>query len=438
MKHIQLNKWFIATLGILVLAVSCVDEPYKYKIASGVPEVYYVRPAGAAADTLLTGAYMGNSLCIVGSNLRSTYRVLFNDCEAILNSSYITDNTLLVDVPNSIPGEVSDNIYLITKQQDTVKFPFSVLVPGPVVSEMSCEWAEEGSVASITGDYFIDDPNVPLTLVFQGNKQAQIQSFNKNRITFVVPDGAAEGPVTVSTVYGSAVSTFHYKDSRGILFDFDTDPRLKNHGWHPQFIGSDETSLSGNYLRLGDGNTTMDDNVWADGTFSFEYWPGDWDNPVTYADSPRLTDIVDFSDWENMLFKFEMNVPASNSWSAGMLQIIVGGIDKITGGGAGATDIYGNTLAGANNTFFNNNTLPRGLYQPWAGAEGGIFNTADEWITVTIPYKSFVYGSDGTQATGKITAADFSSLTLFVWKGVGGIQCTPIIKIDNIRAVPNK
>ena len=437
MKHSTLKNWFIATLGVLALAISCVDEPYKYQVASGVPEIYFIRPAGTAKDTLLTGAYMGNSLCIVGNNLRSTYRVLFNDCEAVLNSSFMTDHTILLEVPNKIPGEVSDNVYLITKQQDTVKFPFQVLVPGPVVSEMSCEWAAEGSVATISGDYFIDDPNVPLTLTFPGNKQAQISSFSKTLLTFTVPEGAAEGPVTVKTVYGSVESAFHYKDSRGILFDFDTDPRLKCHGWHNAlFIGSDETSLNGNYLRLGDGNTVMNDEAWADGQFSFEYWPGDWDSPVTYADSPRLTELVDFTDWENMLLKFELNVPASNPWSAGMMQIIVGGVDKITGGAAGATDIDGNTLAGANNTFFNNNTLPRGLYQPWAGV--GSFDTGGEWITVTIPYKNFVYASDGTQASGKLTASDFSSLTLFVWKGVGGSECTPIIKIDNIRAVPNK
>ena len=183
---------------------------------------------------------------------------------------------------------------------------------------------------------------------------------------------------------------------------------------------------------------TLDaDGGWNDGNFSFEYWPGDWDDPVTYADSPRLTDFVDFSKWESMSLKFELFVPSANPWMSGSMQLIVGGVDKITGGAAGAVDIDGNTLAGANNTFFNGNSLPRGLYTPWVTT--GTFDTADEWITVTIPYANFIYGSDGSSATGALSASDFTSLTIFVWSGGNkGTDCQPVIKIDNIRAVSNK
>ena len=119
------------------------------------------------------------------------------------------------------------------------------------------------------------------------------------------------------------------------------------------------------------------------------------------------------------------------------MQLIVGGVEKISGGAAGATDIYGKTLAGANNTFFNGNDLPRGLYTPWAAT--GSFDTGDQWITVTVPYSNFIYGSDGTISGGSLTAEDFTSLTIFVWSGGNkGTECKPIMKIDNIRAVPNK
>ena len=61
-------------------------------------------------------------------------------------------------------------------------------------------------------------------------------------------------------------------------------------------------------------------------------------------------------------------------------------------------------------------------------------------MTVTLPYSNFIYGSDGTSATGpSLTAADFTSLTIFVWSGgYQGTDCSPVIKIDNIRAVPVK
>ena len=440
MKNIlsRLSIYAAAVLVTIAGLTACEDEPDRFELADGLPTVYYVRPVKAAqADSLLTGAYMGNSICIVGENLRSVYQLDFNDVTATLNNSYITDNTLLVDVPNEIPGEVSNAMYLITKNRDTVKYEFSVLVPGPTLSSMKNEFAPAGSASAVYGDYFVDDPNVPIQ-VFIGNANCDIIDFTKGAINFKVPaDAVPDSPVKVKTIYGEVTSVFHWQDARGSLFNFDNDPHPTNHGWHAMVIETDETALSGNFLRLGAPDVTLPaDAAWDDGHFSFEYWPGDWDSPVSYSDSPRLTDFVDFSNWEKMSLKFEMLIPSSNPWMAGAMQLIVGGVDKITGGADGP-DIYGNTAAGANNTWFNGNSMPRGLYAPWVAT--GSYDTGDEWITVTVPYTNFIYGSDGTVATGKLTAADFTSFTIFVWSGgTVGTDCQPVIKIDNIRAVPNK
>ena len=441
MKNIitKIGLYTAAAFAMALGLTACEDEPDRFELSDGVPTVYYVRPVKAsAADSLLTGAYMGNSICIVGENLRSVYKLDFNDIPATLNNSYITDNTLLVDVPSEIPGEVSNMMYLITKNRDTVKFDFNVLVPGPSISSMKNEYAPAGSSTVLYGDYFVDDPNVPIQ-VFVGDKEARISNFTKGSIEFRVPDDAVENtPVTVKTIYGEVKSVFNWKDSRGMLFNFDDDPHPTNHGWHSQVIETDDTAISGNFLRLGDPAVTLDaDGGWNDGNFSFEYWPGDWDDPKTYADSPRLTDFVDFSDWQNMSMKFEFFVPSANPWMSGSMQLICAGVDKITNGGDGVVDIDGITTAGANNTFFHDGPLPRGLYTPWVAS--GSFDTGDEWITVTIPYANFIYSEIGAVATGSLTAADFTSLTIFVWSGGNkGTDCQPVLKIDNIRAVPNK
>ena len=441
MKNIitKIGLYTAAAFAMALGLTACEDEPDRFELSDGVPTVYYVRPVKAsAADSLLTGAYMGNSICIVGENLRSVYKLDFNDIPATLNNSYITDNTLLVDVPSEIPGEVSNKMYLITKNRDTVKFDFNVLVPGPSISSMKNEYAPAGSSTVLYGDYFVDDPNVPIQ-VFVGDKEARISNFTKGSIEFRVPDDAVENtPVTVKTIYGEVKSVFNWKDSRGMLFNFDDDPHPTNHGWHSQVIETDDTAISGNFLRLGDPAVTLDaDGGWNDGNFSFEYWPGDWDDPKTYADSPRLTDFVDFSDWQNMSMKFEFYVPSANPWMSGSMQLICAGVDKITNGGDGVVDIDGITTAGANNTFFHDGPLPRGLYTPWVAS--GSFDTGDEWITVTIPYANFIYSEIGAVATGSLTAADFTSLTIFVWSGGNkGTDCQPVLKIDNIRAVPNK
>ena len=81
----------------------------------------------------------------------------FNDKKAVLNTSYITDNTLFVQIPSDIPDEVSDKIYMITQAHDTLTYDFHVVIPAPVVTAMKNEWVKVGEDAVITGQYFIDD-----------------------------------------------------------------------------------------------------------------------------------------------------------------------------------------------------------------------------------------------------------------------------------------
>lgn len=80
---------------------------------------------------------------------------------------------------------------------------------------------------------------------------------------------------------------------------------------------------------------------------------------------------------------------------------------------------------------------PRALFRPWTAT--GSYDTGDKWVTVTVPYSEFIYNSDGTVNTFDIKPETFTSLTIFVWSGgVTGTACNPVIKIDNIRAVPYK
>ena len=236
-----------------------------------------------------------------------------------------------------------------------------------------------------------------------------------------------------------------------MLFDFDTPWKeggdvLGNNGWHARTITSDGTSLSGNYMVLGE--TAMGaDGGWNDGNFSFEYWPGSWQDPETYSSRPRMQDLADFSDWKNMSLKFEMCIPKDNSWSAAPMQIYFGSVSQISNGAAGVQDIYGNVLAGANNTFFHDQgKLARALYMPWQNTDDKTYNTEDKWVTVTIPLADFVYDYDGNKGLSYTGVNDFSAFNIFVVKGAyndasvlpTGVDCNPIIKIDNIRVVPNK
>ena len=319
---------------------------------------------------------------------------------------------------------------------------------------MSNEWAAPGEEVTIKGDYFLDYDNSHLTIKVGDNYTIPYEDLkiSQNSIRFNMPeDMPKHEPITITTINGTTKAGFRYMDNRGMLFDFDTPWKeggdvLGNNGWHNRTITSDGTSLSGNYMVLGE--TAMgSDGAWNDGNFSFEYWPGSWQDPETYSSRPRMQDLADFSDWKNMSLKFEMCIPKDNGWSAAPMQIYFGSVSQVSNGAAGVQDIYGNVLAGANNTFFHDQgKLARALYMPWQNTDDKTYNTEGKWVTVTIPLADFVYDYDGNKGLSYSGVNDFSAFNIFVVKGAyndasvlpTGVDCNPIIKIDNIRVVPNK
>lgn len=418
---------------------ACADEPYKYEIADGTPTIRYIRPVDvASADSLLTGAYMDNEICIVGENLRSIVEMYFNDQKAQLIPSLITDHTLLVTVPGNVPGEVFDKIFMKNNKGEITEYDFKVLVPGPKILTMDNEWAPAGDVQHLYGSYFIDDPNVPITLKIAG-VEVPIDEFTDSKITFTVPAGLPEGDVEVSTVYGSKKAYFRYKDSRGMITNFDNPDGFADNsgtkgivpqGWNLAVIYSNEGGIDGCYAQVGDGSTTMPaDGGWTE-AFKISWWCGNWGgNPLGITEGAgvpvrNLFPAGYFAEPQKLAVKFEFCVPASNPWKAGALQVI-----------------FANNKTCANESWQNNTyiqdaaSLCRGLYAPWSAS--GSFDTNGKWITVTMPIENFTYNMDGTAGTVPVDAESFDSFTIWpVSGGVGGTECTPILRYDNIRIVP--
>ena len=114
-KIYRISRWVLCAALItcqVALFTSCEDEPDKYEISDGTPTIRYIRPVNIeSADSILSGAFMDNNICIVGENLRSITKMFFNDQEAKLVPSLITDNTMIVTVPSQIPGEVQQDLH---------------------------------------------------------------------------------------------------------------------------------------------------------------------------------------------------------------------------------------------------------------------------------------------------------------------------------------
>lgn len=448
----NISKWLILPVmaAMTFPMVSCEDQPDKFELTGGVPTIDYVRLTTAeSADSLITGAYMSTSVCLVGHNLTSIQEIYFNDRQAVLNTSYITDRTLIVTVPSTIPVDVTDQITMHTADGRTVTYPFQTLVPAPSITTMNNEYLEGGKAGVIIGDYFVDNDEVPLSLSISG-VPIEIESNDQYNIYFTMPDDIPEGEIVVTTRYGTSISKFHYKESRNMLFDNWGDTsvpgtNLGNTGWATPQIISDEYSIDGPYLQFGDGTTEIDESataVWPQTLFEFDYWPGSWDTPEKFEGegaSIRLSTLFNVADWQNMALKFELYVPSANSWSSGALQLIFSADEQVTigtGNNLWWRDMSEDALAGY---ALAGENYGRALYRPWS-TSGGSYNTADEWVTVSIPLDtSFGYYLDGSAASKGLDEKHFSGFTMMLYSGgAAGTVCKPILKIDNVRVIPYK
>lgn len=418
-----LTAAFLALTGIAT--VSCEDQPDKYEIADGKPTVHYIRsPYLATADSLMTGAYMGNTICIVGDNLRSIIEMYFNDQPAVLNTSYMTDNTILVTVPNTLPVVPTDKIYMVTSGKDTVSYDFSVLIPEPDVRTMSNEFAAPGEEVTVYGDYFLDYDNAPLTITMTGGLEVtDIKSITKTAITFVIPAGAEPGKITVTSKYGSSTSRFYYHEagSKGaMLFDFDDDgdeALAAGAGWRAGNVRKDEHSLEGGYLYLG--KTTIEGSAWKEDEYAFNYWPSAESNLSTIPSVAKL--LAATKDVNDLTLKFEVQIPSASPWSALGMQLMFTTLEQVSS-------------SNSTNGYYTNADLPRGIWNAWA--QTGSYDTTDKWVTISVPIANFNKTHMGAVCDTKFTADHIKGFTIFVYQGgIEGEPCAPEFFIDNIRLV---
>ena len=409
---------------------SCEDYPDAFVLADGKPTVHYVRYADQ--DVLIDQAYMGEVVCFVGENLCSVRELLFNDQKAVLNTSFMTENTLIAAVPGNLPKVKTDRVYMITKGQDTVTVDFKVMLPAPQLKSMSCEYQPQGTDVTIYGNYFTE----PMTVVFENGNGAEVTSFKSVSMTeavFTIPADAKPGKIKLTTESGVALSPFMYLDNRGLITDFDGGTDVVPQGWNFSGTYSSEGGISGNYVELKSASAMTADGAWNE-DFKIDFWCGNWNgDPMGITSGPGvpICNIIDFTNWQNMALKFELYIPSSNPWMAGAMQLIFCSAERA------ANDSW------QNNTFLHTSAdggldLCRGLYRPWETT--GSFDTGDKWITVTVPFSEFTYNANGSAGAVPLSKPeDFATFVIWPWNGgLAGAECTPIFRIDNLRAVPAK
>lgn len=396
-------------MSLLLSMNACKDDAHTFELTDGIPTIRYVRvPDETVSDSLLTSAFLGNSIAIIGQNMTSVSEIWFNDQKGVLNTSFITDNVIIVSVPREIPTHVTDKIYFVNRSKtDTVSYDFNILVPPPAVVGMVCEYVPEGGTAVITGNYFLPtaEQENPVVIFTPNIEVTEVVSYSPNEIRVVVPPGATEGPVSVRSRYGTTRSTFHFRDTRGMITNYDADyPIVNSWGRAGRLEHDPAFVLEGNYLKLS--GSFPDPNEWTGASESegvSHYW-GD-ENGHT---GPLFDGMP-----QEMAMKFEAYVP--ERWSAVGLSFIFG------------------AKGSANGPLYEDNK-PRAIWMPWRNT--GVYQTSG-WVTVTIPITEFKYNGAGTSVDA--LPESYENLNIFLGnRGLVyvGTASDPVILIDNLRIVP--
>lgn len=407
MKKINYKRFSASMLVLVTIFTGLFFQSCEDNDEQPAPEIMYIRKTDPAkSDSLIAHAFMGDNIAIIGKNLGNVDEIWFNDQRAALNPNLVTETSIIVQVPEVIPTEVTNKMTLINSDKvKKLQYDFGVDVPAPLVDRMVCEYVADGETAVIKGNYFVDDPASPLTILFPGNIEGTIESSTINEIRVTVPAGTGPGQIQVRSLYGTTRSRFFFRDDRGIILNFDDLTAAG--GWRSGVIGSSNPEpVDGNYVRFSGAMAGSAGSTWNEDGFSFNLWPAANGRP----DVPVYT-----GELKDGQIKFEVNVVAP--WQSSALQMI-----------------FTRYSLRDNNSYIADGTYPRGLWNPWK--ETGSYQT-DGWITVSFPLSDFNYTFDGAECANKLTADMISGLTFFVWHGgVAGTDCNPHICIDNIRVVP--
>lgn len=280
------NKTFYIILAfaasLMFFSSCCKDEGVNN---SATPVVKYIRPAQSErSDSLMVEASMGSVVAIIGDDLSGVNEIYFNDQKAKLNPCYVTNTSIVVTVPGSMPTDITNTVTLNTKAGKSCVFDFAVIIPSPVVASADCEWTAAGSVITIYGNYFFAKEDGTIEVLFPGNIVVNTSEVTESTIQCTVPEGALPGTIVVTSLYGTGRSQFTFRDTENRFLDFE-DPTSVWNTWGRGAFGT-EGGIDNQYLLLK-GST----GSWA--------WPADamqlyFRNPVQ---APLVTEgaVADYA-----------------------------------------------------------------------------------------------------------------------------------------------
>ena len=161
---------FLSMMLIVIMLTSCNNEDDS----NGAPVITEIRNYAASPnDTLIDNARTEQWVVIMGENLSNVTSVTFGGTLAQINTSLITDVSVVVQIPNirydSIPNEFHDEVRLVTKDGKVATYNFSNNIIGPPLISKVRNYA--------------DSPNDTLVDVIVPGQKINLIGYNLRNVT---------------------------------------------------------------------------------------------------------------------------------------------------------------------------------------------------------------------------------------------------------------
>jgi Surface glycan-binding protein B xyloglucan binding domain len=352
----------------------------------GKPLINFIRVTRpAASDSLIAKAGQGSMIAIMGQNLQEAREIWFNNRQATLTPTFITNTSIITRVPAEIPTQISNKMKIIFANGDSLLHDFTVDISEPVITGMMSEYVNAGQVATITGNYFY----APLKVFFKGANgpvEGEVMKIEEEVLQVTVPEGAQPGPISIATNFGQSASAFWFRDNRNIIASFDGTTGGLWHG--PAFIVDADPgipAISNKFIRIN-----MDLGPWQ----WFEMYVGPKESDIALENKNIPADA--FANPQKYSLKFEINTLASLKGAEIRMHMgngEIGGRDKI---------YY--------------------IWKPNIHTEG-------DWQTVSIPFEDFWTDN------AKFAYSPNGYTGSFHFSGPLAVKAN--FGLDNMRVVPN-
>jgi hypothetical protein len=229
-------------------------------------------------DSVTTAGNLGQYYVIQGANLGSATVVSFNGVSAYFNRAWMTDQSIIVQIPTSVPtlGPEATDTLSVTTLYGTANYKFVSLTPPPTVNLWSDYDFWEGSQITLTGVGFATVTAIGLTgttqnvtIVSQTDKQLVLKfpATTVNRAHLVFSYNSSSGPTTLTSTQelidlDNAYTIFYKSDFKNTWFD--------NSWSHPSGTSTEATHST-------PGTASIRANYPAGG-WQIEGWAG-WNSP---------------------------------------------------------------------------------------------------------------------------------------------------------------